>query len=93
MVGELIQGITNEIRDEHDASDPLTTLGRFVGKGFELGALNETLEIAGDMGGGLAGILPEVDVQPQLDNTLNASLDTTIDPMFANGPSFNNNFT
>ncbi len=87
MVGELIQGALNEIRDENDASDPLATLGRFVGKGFELGALNETLEIAGDMGGGLAGILPDVEPAPEMA----PAMKTDIDPAFATGPSFGGN--
>lgn len=87
MVGELIQGALNEIRDENDASDPLATLGRFVGKGFELGALNETLEIAGDMDGGLAGILPDAD--PALE--VAPAVKVEVDPAFATGPSFGGN--
>lgn len=89
MVGELIQGALNEFRDENDASDPIATLGRFVGRGFELEALNETLEIAGDMGGGLDGFIQDATPAPGAAPTVK----TTIDPAFASGPSFGNSPT
>ena len=94
MVGELIQGAVNEFRDEHDASDPLTTVGRFVGSAFDLEAMSELVEIAGNMDGGLDGVLPEVEPAPDLQlaqnntNTMNG-----IDPMMASGPSFGNPYT
>ncbi|MBL4804791.1 MAG: hypothetical protein JKY71_07990 [Alphaproteobacteria bacterium] len=89
MVGELIQSGLDELRDPNDASDPLTTVGRFVGIGIEMEAWGEMLEIAGDMDGGVGGILPEVEPQPQLAQ----NLDTSIDPMMAKGPSFGSPFS
>ena len=88
MVGELIQGIKNELSDPNDASDPLNTVGRFVGAGIAVGAWGEMLEIAGDMEGGLAGLVTDPVPQPAMDPQLN----TTVDPMMASGPSFGKPF-
>lgn len=71
MAGELVQGILGEFRDPEDASDPLSTLGRFVGTGMDLAAMGEVVEIAGDIGGGLAFGAP--DTTPAPDLQLNAT--------------------
>lgn len=91
MVGELIQGAISEFRDDNDASDPLATVGRFVGAAFDLEVMSEVVEIAGNMEGGLDGVFPETEQTPALDNTLNNINKTNVDPMFANGPTFGGN--
>ena len=56
--------------------------------------MSELVEIAGNMDGGLDGVLPEVEPAPDLQlaqnntNTMNG-----IDPMMASGPSFGNPYT
>lgn len=89
MVGELIQGGLDELRDPNDTSDPVNTVQVFVGADIEFHSWGEMLEIAGDMGGGLDGILPEPAPQPEIYPQLN----TTIDPMMAKGPSFGNPYS
>lgn len=74
MVGELLQGMVNELRDPNDASDPLSTVGRFIGTGIDMAAMGAAVEVVGGIDGGVSmGPAPVAQPQPALDNTLNAA--------------------